>query len=459
MADGISWIRGLRGAPLHLVRQSILRKSEAVRKGLFQPKRFLARQLNRGHKEISTRVLPPTLPQNSIRFSVGVVGAVIGFAVSTMYAERGVAGRLKDLNLISCANAVEAYDEDEDDFVKKEQSRKSKRSAQFNFIADAIESATPAVVYIEVTSNMYRGRFLGHVGPTSSGSGFIVTPDGMVLTNAHVVANAVKVEVKLPNGVKHEGVVVDIDPVTDLAAVQLTGANTKFPYLKLGDSSKLRAGEWVAALGSPLTLSNTITAGIISSLHRGSEELGLRNREMKYIQTDAAINVGNSDGPLVNLDGEVVGINCITVQAASGISFAIPSDTASEFLKGAKERAKKLKDSPGLIPPKRRTIDRFYIGISMLTLTPAIAEELRQRSSRYSKVQGGVLVASVSRDSPADRAGLRTGDVIIAIGGKNVQNSKEIYDAVSKGEKVSLEVLRGSTIKVIEVKPEIAGKL
>ena len=154
MADGISWIRGLRGAPLHLVRQSILRKSEAVRKGLFQPKRFLARQLNRGHKEISTRVLPPTLPQNSIRFSVGVVGAVIGFAVSTMYAERGVAGRLKDLNLISCANAVEAYDED--DFVKKEQSRKSKRSAQFNFIADAIESATPAVVYIEVNTKRYR---------------------------------------------------------------------------------------------------------------------------------------------------------------------------------------------------------------------------------------------------------------------------------------------------------------
>ena len=155
MADGIFWIRGIRGAPLHLVRRSIVRKSGVVSKRFFPPTRLLVRQLNKGQKELSTRLLSPTLPKSSIRFSVGVLGAVIGLAVSSMYAERGVTGRLQDLNLISCANAVEAYDEDEDDYVKKAPSKKSKRSAQFNFIADAIESATPAVVYIEVSTRKY----------------------------------------------------------------------------------------------------------------------------------------------------------------------------------------------------------------------------------------------------------------------------------------------------------------
>lgn len=335
------------------------------------------------------------------------------------------------------------------------------RSATFNFIADAVEKAAPAVVYIEITGRHAGFGFMSHVGPTSSGSGFIVTEDGMVLTNAHVVENAVNVNVKLRDGRSFSGTVVDIDLENDLAAVKLVSRkDLKFPTLTLGSSSSIRPGEWVVAMGSPLQLSNTITAGIVSTVHRAGGEIGLPNREMEYIQTDAAINVGNSGGPLVNLDGHVIGINAITVRFAAGISFSIPIDSAKDFLSQAIERVKSGKYTTSSSKTSRRTLgpnQRWYIGVSMLTLTPQILEELRRRDQSFNKVESGVLVPQVNYGSPAHKAGLQPGDIITKMNGKNIVSNKEVYQHVHKGETLNIEVKRGDQYLKLTIQPEVVG--
>ncbi|XP_048585176.1 serine protease HTRA2, mitochondrial-like [Nematostella vectensis] len=332
-------------------------------------------------------------------------------------------------------------------------------SKRFNFIADAVETAAPAVVRIEVTDRRMSGYYMrGHRGPSSLGSGFIVSEDGLVLTNAHVLENATDVTVKLKDGQEFRGELLDLDPVKDLAAIKLksiNGQQIKFPTIKLGSSSLLRPGEWVVAMGSPLMLSNTVTSGIISTVHRGGGELGLPNREMEYIQTDAPINVGNSGGPLVNLDGEVIGINVITVKFAAGISFAIPIDAAKDFLKGIPER-RGLK-SGGISPRRLGPRQRWYIGISMLSLTPQILEELQRRDSRFEDINGGVFVAEVNFESPAHKSGLKSGDVIVKINNDSIKTSKEVYEFVKKGETLDIEIVRGGQIKHVTISPQVVG--
>ncbi|KAF7470893.1 Hypothetical predicted protein [Marmota monax] len=181
--------------------------------------------------------------------------------------------------------------------------------------------------------------------PASSGSGFIVSEDGLIVTNAHVLTNQHRIQVELQSGVQYEATVKDIDHKLDLALIKIE-PNTDLPVLLLGRSSDLRAGEFVVALGSPFSLQNTVTAGIVSTTQRGGKELGLKDSDMDYIQTDAIIN-----------DGDVIGIN--TLKVTAGISFAIPSDRIRQFLADYHERQLK-----GKAPLQKK-----YLGLRMLPLT------------------------------------------------------------------------------------------
>ncbi|XP_004464399.2 serine protease HTRA2, mitochondrial isoform X2 [Dasypus novemcinctus] len=198
--------------------------------------------------------------------------------------------------------------------------------SQYNFIADVVEKTAPAVVYIEILG---RHPFSGREVPISNGSGFVVAADGLIVTNAHVVADRRRVRVRLPSGDTYEATVTAVDPVADIATLRIQ-TKEPLPTLPLGRSSDVRQGEFVVAMGSPFALQNTITSGIVSSAQRPARDLGLPQTNVEYIQTDAAIDFGNSGGPLVNLDGEVIGVN--TMKVTAGISFAIPSDRLREFL-------------------------------------------------------------------------------------------------------------------------------
>ncbi|KAL4640227.1 serine protease HTRA2, mitochondrial [Arapaima gigas] len=311
---------------------------------------------------------------------------------------------------------------------------------KYNFIADVVEKSAPAVVYIEI---MGRHPFSGREVPISNGSGFIVSSEGLIVTNAHVVANKRGVRVKLTNGDMYNATVQDVDQVADIATIKIN-AQHPLPTLPLGKSSEVRQGEFVVAMGSPFALRNTITSGIVSSAQRGSQELGLSNSNMDYIQTDAAIDFGNSGGPLINLDGEVIGIN--TMKVTPGISFAIPSDRLKVFLTRATD---KKKSWFGESAAKRR-----YIGVMMLTLTPSIIEQLRMRDPTFPDVTYGVLIHRVITGSPASLAGMKPGDIVLEINGSAVKTSEEIYNAVHTKDSINMVVRRGTDLLMLHVTPE-----
>ncbi len=329
-------------------------------------------------------------------------------------------------SLLPCASCTSA-----------EHSNSTRRSRQYNFLAQAVEMAAPSVVCIETLSTIF-----GKAIAVSSGSGFVVDETGYVLTNAHVVANARNVQVKLHSGQVVEGDVTDIDEVADLALVKLDlPPGLLLPALKFGSSTDLRPGEWVVALGSPLSLSNTITAGIVSSVLRPSKELGLQHYkpDMEYVQTDAPITIGNSGGPLVNLDGEVIGVNTMT--AGPGISFAIPSDFAKNFLETATRTVKgKTK--------------KYAIGISMLTVSPRVIKSTILRTTLPTEVTHGVFLANVWPNGAAAKAGLQRGDIIVRINGQKIHSSNQVYEKVRSGKTLTMEVARGAQWMTVTVHPE-----
>lgn len=272
------------------------------------------------------------------------------------------------------------------------------------------------------------------------GSGFIIDAKGLILTNNHVVENAEKITVKFSDDKEFSAEVVGRDPKTDIAVIQITEGKGGFPVAPLGDSSSLQVGEWVVAMGSPFGLDNTLTAGVVSAKGR---QIGAGPYD-NFIQTDASINPGNSGGPLVNLRGEVVGINTAIFSRSGGnlgIGFAIPIDLAKEIL-------------PQLI--KTGKVTRGWLGVSIQNVTPDLAQSLRLEKSR------GALVSSVSDGSPAAEADIQVGDVIVEYNGKPVEDSSQLPILVARtevGNSVQVTVIRDNkrvplTVKVGELKEQ-----
>ncbi len=314
-----------------------------------------------------------------------------------------------------------------------------------NVIVDAVARVGPAVVRIDTVKRSINplGGLFGQ-GPSiqqqqGQGSGFITRSDGVVLTNAHVVEGASEVSVTLPDGRSFSGKVLGSDPLTDVAVVKLVAS--RLPVAPLGDSAKLRPGEWAIAIGNPLGLDNTVTAGIISAIQR-TNALG-EGQRVPYIQTDAAVNPGNSGGPLINDRGQVIGINTAIRQApGAGLSFAVPINVARQI--AAQIVARGSASHP-------------YIGVRLQSLTPQLAREINASTNECRLPErNGVVVVDVMGGSPAARAGLKSCDLIEAVGGKAVRNPSEVQlavDAARVGEPLSLQVSRGNGSLNLTVRP------
>ncbi|KAM9717834.1 serine protease HTRA3 isoform 2-T2 [Menidia menidia] len=316
---------------------------------------------------------------------------------------------------------------------------------KFNFIADVVEKIAPAVVHIEL---FLRHPLFGRNIPLSSGSGFVMTDSGLILTNAHVVSTTTSVsgqqylKVQMHNGDVYEASIKDIDKKSDIATIKIN-PQTKLPVLSLGHSADLRPGEFVVAIGSPFALQNTVTTGIISTAQRDGKELGLLDSDMDYIQTDAIINYGNSGGPLVNLDGEVIGIN--TLKVAAGISFAIPSDRITLFLQDSLDKHSK----------DLRSIKKRFIGIKMLSITPTLIEELKQQNPDFPNVTSGIYVHEVVPHSPAEKGGIRHGDIIVKLNGRPLLNTTDLQGALQEEATLLLEIRRDNDDLLFNIQPDI----
>jgi serine protease Do len=274
--------------------------------------------------------------------------------------------------------------------------------------------------------------------PQGEGSGFIVSPDGYILTNAHVVADADEVTVKTTDRREYPAKVVGVDEASDVAVIKIEAKN--LPTVRLGDPSKLRPGEWVVAIGSPFGFENSVTAGIVSATSRAMPG----GNYTPFIQTDVAVNPGNSGGPLFNLNGEVVGINSQIYSRTGGymgVSFAIPIDVAS----GVKDQ---------LI--KSGHVTRSRIGVSIQDVTAQLAESFGLDRPR------GALVGMVEDDGPGQKGGVHAGDVILKVDGETVETSSQVPVMIAgkkPGSSVALEVWRNGSTKDLTVRPvEIQDK-
>jgi len=348
-------------------------------------------------------------------------------------------------SFIPVVSAAEPFDPGQANKTPPPPGKPPSRRSQFNFIADLVAETAPGLVYIEIKDTGVRDYFTGQPVTSSNGSGFIVGSDGLILTNAHVVINKPRANilVRLQDGRVFAGRVEDVDVRSDLATLRIPCKN--LPEMTLGSSSDLRPGEWVVAMGSPLALSNTITTGVVSNIARPPDELGLQSRDVpEYIQTDAAITFGNSGGPLINLDGEAIGINSMKV--TPGISFAIPIDYAKEFLKKSADAQKK----GGGLDTSRR-----YIGITMITLNPQIIEELKTRIQVPQNISHGIIIYRIVLNSPADTAGLKPGDIVTHINGKPIHGSRDVYKLLEGSEDLNFTVIRDQNkFHQITVRPE-----
>ncbi len=329
-----------------------------------------------------------------------------------------------------------------------------------NVIADIVREVGPSVVRIDAARTVQTNlppmfqdpnfrRFFGNNLPIPQGeqvqrgvgSGFITSADGQIITNAHVVAGADEVQVTLKDGRSFTGRVMGADSVTDIAVIKIEASN--LPTVSISDSDQLQPGEWAIAIGNPLGLDSTVTAGIISATGRSSREVGVPDKRVDFIQTDAAINPGNSGGPLLNLNGEVIGVNTAIIQGAQGLGFAIPINTVERI-------------SAQLIQNGR--VEHAYLGIQMVSLSPQMKEQINSDPNSPFEVneEEGVLIARVVPNSPAAQSGLRAGDVIVAIEGQPVKEGGAVQQAVegsSVGQNLSLTLRRDGREQTLTVRP------
>ena len=297
---------------------------------------------------------------------------------------------------------------------------------------ELVEKVAPAVVSI-VTEKMSHGMFFQPIPQQGAGTGVLISPEGHIVTNYHVVKDAEQITVTLSDGRTFEPTKVGSDPQTDLAVIQIEGSG--FPYLHLLDNSleQLRVLEPVFAVGNALALPGgpTWTAGVVSNLGRSIQ---LADGTMLYdlIQTDAAINPGNSGGPLLNMAGQVVGINVAIAADAENIGFAISTNTVIPVVNSLIEEGQVI---------------RPWLGVRMLTVTPSIKYQYNLSVDR------GVLIVEVASGSPADKAGLKTGDVVTAIGGQEVNTSEEmrlVIQGHQVGDQVKIVYFRGREQKTTQ---------
>lgn len=325
--------------------------------------------------------------------------------------------------------------------------------------ADLAERLKPAVVNISTTKtfrqqggNVFRSpfggsdpfdrffggddffeKFFGDVPQRefkqkSLGSGFIISHDGYIFTNNHVVEQADKILVKLSDGKEYEAKVIGKDTKTDIALIKIKPEKS-VPVVELGNSDKLRVGDWVLAIGNPFGLEQTVTAGIVSATGR---VIGAGPYD-NFIQTDASINPGNSGGPLFSLDGSVIGINTAIIAQGQGIGFAIPINMANRMLPDLKTKGK---------------VTRGWLGVSIQDINEDIAKSLKQ------KERNGALVAEVIEGEPADQAGMKAGDIITEVNGKKIKDSHELLMLVADfhvGEKVEIKAMRDGQEKTFQV--------
>jgi S1-C subfamily serine protease len=329
-----------------------------------------------------------------------------------------------------------------------------------SFVAAAVKRVAPAVVRIDTERSVPRigldpsfndpllRELFGDQMPSTrergQGSGIVIDAKGLVLTNAHVVDGADRVEVSLPDGRELEGRVLGADPITDLAVVSIpSGSGLK--AAPLGDSEALEVGDWAIALGTHYGLERTVTLGIVSSLHRNITSMGFSDKRLELIQTDAAINPGNSGGPLINADGEVVGINTLVRSGpGAGLGFAIPINLA----KGV---AAQLGNGGSVVHP--------YLGLQLVPLNARLARDNNRDPNALVQLpeRDGALVQRVLPQSPAEKAGLRRGDLVVAAADQTVPDPGTLLRVVegsTVGEALPLTVLRGEQELQLSIRPE-----
>jgi len=325
-----------------------------------------------------------------------------------------------------------------------------------NFVTAAVDKVESAVVQVNVSRALggdvpdFLKPFLG--GPQANqpggqilrgiGSGFVIDTSGRILTNAHVVDEADTVTVSFQDGRILEGKVLGKDPVTDVAVIQVQADN--LPTVVLGNSDKVRQGQWAIAIGNPLGLQESVTVGVVSGTERSSLAIGIPDKRIGFIQTDAAINPGNSGGPLLNARGEVIGINTAIIRGSQGLGFAIPINAARQIAQQLIATGK---------------VEHPYIGVQMVALNPQVKQQIKtaSRSSMQIEEDQGILVFQVGRGTPAAKAGIRPGDVIEQINSQPVTDARtfqQLLDETGVGGEFQVQLRRNGRDVALTIKPE-----